>query len=73
VNAIKPGGQGRSQVGRVVCRCTMWEAMVSITQLLSLQFWRVPGGGPVPGPAAAVGGAVADDVLLWHLDEDGWD
>jgi hypothetical protein len=46
---------------------------VSITQLLPLQFWRVPGGGPVPGPAAAVGGAVADDVLLWHLDEDGWD
>jgi hypothetical protein len=51
----------------------MREDMVRITQLLSVQLWRTPGSRPTRGPAAVFVSALADDVLLWHLDEDGWD
>ena len=47
--------------------------MVSVTQLLSWQLWRTLGSKITHGPAAVGVGAVADDVLLWQLDEDGWD
>jgi hypothetical protein len=46
---------------------------VSITQLLSLPARRGPASGPVHEPAAVLVSAMTDDVLLWHLDEDGWD
>lgn len=47
--------------------------MVSVTRLLSVQVWRAPGRGRRRRAAAVVVSALADDVLLWHLDEDGWD
>lgn len=45
--------------------------MVSVTQLLSKQLWRAPARRR--GAAAVLVNTLADDVLLWHLDEDGWD